>query len=94
MMQSRNWMQKLADSMELDGEVLPGVSVVEIAGDSRVLIEHHGGITQYSKEQIGVKVRYGSVCISGCGLEVTRMSRQQLVITGRIDSLQLQRRCR
>lgn len=94
MKQNRNWIQRIADSVELEGEALPGVSIVEIAGDSRVLIERHGGITEYSKERIGVNVRYGSVCISGCGLEVTRMSREQLVITGRIDCLQLQRRCR
>ena len=94
MMQNRNWMQRIADSVELDGEALPGVSIVEIAGDSRVLIERHGGITEYSRERIAVKVRYGTVCISGCDLEVTRMSREQLVISGRIDCLQLKRRCR
>lgn len=93
-MQRRNWMQKLADDADLSSEPLPGVPIVEIAGESRVLIERHCGMTEYSTERICVKVRYGCVCVCGCGLELTRMSMEQLVISGRIDSVQIQRRAR
>lgn len=93
-MQNMNWMQKLADDADLSSESLPGVPIVEVAGESRVLIERHGGMTEYSRERICVKVRYGFVCVCGCGLELTRMSREQLVISGRIDCVQLQRRGR
>ena len=93
-MQKMNWMQKLADGADLSGEPLPGVPIVEIAGECRVLIERHGGVTEYSRERISVKVRYGTVSVCGCGLELTRMTREQLVISGRIDCVQLQRRGR
>ena len=93
-MQDRNWMRKLADGADLTMESLPGVPIVEVAGDGRVLIERHEGMTEYSRERICVKVSYGCVCVCGCGLELTRMSREQLVISGRIDSLQLVRRGR
>ena len=93
-MQRVNWMQKLADGVDLSGEPLPGMPIVEIAGECRVLIERHGGVTEYSRERISVKVRYGTVTVCGCGLELTRMTREQLVISGRIDGVQLQRRCR
>lgn len=91
-MRRGGWMQNLADGADLDGELLPGVPVVELAGDRRVLIERHGGVTQYSDVCIAVKVRYGLVRISGCALELTHMTRQQLVISGRIDRIELQRR--
>ena len=93
-MQERNWMRKLADGADLTMELLPGVPIVEVAGEGRVLIERHEGMTEYSRERICVKVSYGCVCVCGCGLELTRMSREQLVISGRIDSLQLVRRGR
>ncbi len=93
-MQKRNWMQKLTDDIDLPAEPLPGVPIIEVAGDARVLIERHAGVTEYSRERISVKVRYGTVCICGCGLELTQMTRQQLVISGRIDCVQLQRRDR
>ena len=93
-MQRVNWMLKLADGADLSGEPLPGMPIVEIAGECRVLIERHGGVTEYSRERISVKVRYGTVTVCGCGLELTRMTKEQLVISGRIDGVQLQRRCR
>lgn len=84
--------ERLADGADLSGEVMPGVPVVELAGDRRVLIERHGGVTQYSCEKICVKVRYGQVTVNGCDLELASMTRDQLVITGRINSVQLLRR--
>ena len=93
-MQRGNWMQMLADRADLSSEPLPGVPIVEIAGDTRVLIARHDGMTEYRRERICVKVRYGFVCVCGCGLELTRMSKEQLIISGRIDCVQIQRRGR
>ena len=93
-MQNRNWIQKLADNADLSAETLPGVPIVELAGERRVLIERHQGMTEYSRERICVKVSYGMVCIYGCGLELSCMTREQLIISGRIDCVQLQRRGR
>jgi len=94
MARSGDWLQHLADSSELDSEALPGLPILEIAGDRRVLIERHGGVLEYGPERIRIRVGYGTVCITGCGLELVRMSRQQLVISGRVDSVCLQRRCK
>jgi sporulation protein YqfC len=85
-------MERLADSTDLQGEALPGQPLVELFSDRRVLIEHHGGVTEYGREKIQVKVRYGYVCICGGCLELARMTAEQLVITGRIDSVSLIRR--
>lgn len=94
MARSGDWLQHLADSSELESEALPGLPILEIAGDRRVLIERHGGVLEYGPERIRIRVAYGTVCITGCGLELVRMSRQQLVISGRVDSVCLQRRCK
>jgi sporulation protein YqfC len=91
-MGKQTWLQRLADGAELSDEMLPGVPVVEIAGEHRVLIERHGGVNEYSRERIGVKVRYGTVYVCGQGLELTCMSASQLVISGQIGCVQLQRR--
>ena len=91
-MQNRNWIQRITDGMELESELLPLMPVIEIAGEKRVLIEHHGGISEYSGVRIGVKVRFGTVWIIGKDLEVIRMSAEQLIISGRIDCVQLQGR--
>ena len=92
MKKGQSFWQQLADAADLPGEDLPGHSIVEIAGDSRVLIEHHRGVSRYSMEQIGVKVTYGSILVTGADLELAWMTKERLVIRGRIESLTLQRR--
>ena len=79
-------LQRLADGADLSAEPLP------IAGDRRVLIENHFGVKEYSREKIGVKVKYGLVCVCGCDLELIRMTKEQLIISGRIDAVTLIRR--
>ena len=82
----------LWDRLDLPGESLPGQVVVEITGENRVLIEHHCGVREYSRERIGVKVKYGVLQVCGSCLELRCMTRDQLVISGRIDCIVLKRR--
>ena len=82
----------LWDRLDLPGESLPGQVVVEITGENRVLIEHHCGVREYSRERIGVKVKYGVLQVCGSCLELRCMTRDQLVISGKIDCIVLKRR--
>ena len=67
----------------------PGLPLVEIAGDRRVLIEHHRGVVAYGPCEILVRVKYGQVRVTGSGLCLAKMSAEQLVICGRIGSVEL-----
>lgn len=69
-----------------------GRPIVELAGDSRVLIEHHFGVKEYGAGRITVKMRYGELSVEGEGLEILRMTKDQLVIRGTILALTLHRR--
>ena len=86
-----DWLRRLTDGMDLPGETLPGMSVAELAGDRRVLIEGHRGVTEYTPCRVTVKVSYGDLSVSGSCLELRQMSRHQLVICGRIDAVELRR---
>jgi sporulation protein YqfC len=88
----KGFMQRITSAVDLNDEPLPGVPLVEIAGDSRVLIEHHFGVTQYGRCQICVRVKYGLVVVLGTRLELARMTKQHLVITGCIECVKLERR--
>ena len=87
----KQFMERIAEVADLQSEPLPGMPLVEIAGDQRVLIEHHFGVTQYGRCRICVKVKFGAVVIIGTGLELTRMTGQQLIVTGKIACIQLER---
>lgn len=89
---NRSLLEHIMRQTDASPEILPGQPVVEIAGECRVLIENHLGVSAYGREKILVNVKYGSVCICGCRLEMTHMTKDQLIIHGRIDSVGLQRR--
>lgn len=88
----RMFLERLAEEGDFVSDTAAVLPIIELAGDRRVLIENHFGVMGYSAERILVKVKYGCVCIGGCGLEILRMTREQLVIRGRIDGITLHRR--
>ncbi|MDO5399871.1 MAG: YabP/YqfC family sporulation protein [Eubacteriales bacterium] len=84
------FLRRLTD--EADLSVLPGHPIVELAGDRRVLIENHRGVKEYGCTRITVGMCYGQVSILGEGLQILRMTAEQLVICGKISGVSLQRR--
>lgn len=87
MKQSNNLLGRLTSATDLDTEAVPGQPLVELSGTNRVLIENHLGILQYCDTRICVKLVYGSLCVAGNGLELARMTKEQLVITGDIAGI-------
>ena len=85
----REWVRRLTQGLE--GESLPGMTVAELAGARRVLVEGHRGVTEYSPSRVTVKVGYGELSVSGSGLELRQMSKVHLMLCGRIDSIELRR---
>ena len=81
--------ESVINSSELDPVVQPKLPVVEIAGDKRMLIENHKSVIGYSAGEVVVKVKYGRILIKGCGLQLARLRKEQLVVTGRIDCVML-----
>lgn len=91
MKQRRSLLERVITAADLDAELQPKLPLIEIAGEKRVLIENHLSVVQYSREQITIKVSYGCVQVKGKRLELAKLSREQLVITGCIDCVALSR---
>ncbi len=79
--------ERLSHAVDLLDAPLLGQTLLELLDDSRVLIENHNGVMEYSNQKIQVRVRYGSLCICGVGLRLSKMSADQLVISGCITSI-------
>jgi sporulation protein YqfC len=88
-MRGKDIMDRVTDAASRTGEPLLKQPLLELCGEHRVLIEHHKGIGAYSPKEIHVKVRFGEICIGGMDLEICRMTAEQLVITGRIETVTL-----
>ena len=85
-------LKTLADRLDLPMEPLPGVPVAELWGSGRVLVENHKGVRGYSEQEILVGVNYGILKIQGEHLQITLMTGEQLIVTGEIQGITLNRR--
>lgn len=92
MKERRNFLDQLSAAADLRDEAIPGLPLIEIMGDQRVIIEHHCGVTEYGCNQICVKVKQGTVSVIGSKLELALMTKEQLIITGCIEGVKLTRR--
>ena len=84
--------QRFLDRLDLMDEPSPRQPIVELYGDQRVIIENHHGVTEYGRDKIRVRVRFGSILVCGSELMLCRMHGQQLVISGCIYAVTLDRR--
>ena len=89
MKRKRYILQYVLDSSELGDESLPGQSVVELLGDSRIIIENHKRILQYDPLMISIRFSFGTLSIIGCNLQLRSMIGHKLLITGKIDRIEL-----
>lgn len=88
-MRGRNWADRIGVAADLQDECIPGLPLIEIAGNVRVLMEHHCGVTEYGKRRIVVQTKDNLVAVEGDNLELTKMTSDQLIISGTIYSVAL-----
>lgn len=88
------FMERLTNAADLQDAPIPGLPLIELAGDRRVLMENHCGVTEYGRERICVKVKFGQVCICGQELNLAKMTKSQLIVCGKIQSVELYRGCK
>ena len=77
---------RAAEQMALPGQVL-GASQIEITGSRRVLLCGHKGIRYYSETEIIVDLRDCAVRLQGCSLGICTMTKNELLISGVLDSV-------
>ena len=87
----QSFYSNLTKKLDLPAEPFPGITVAEVWGDGRILIENHRGVIGYLKDEIAVRTSYGSLQIKGNDLQLTMMTREQLIISGNIADVILKR---
>ena len=65
--------------------------LVELMGDHRVLIENHLGIAEYGGCRITVKTHSGCISVMGDCLQIAVITKERVVITGKISGMELHR---
>ena len=89
MKHTRKWLEKTAGRLDLPGEIVAGLPKVELTGFSRLSVEGHRGIVEYSPEAVAVRVKTGTVRVEGSELSIALMNHDFLVLAGRISAVHL-----
>ena len=89
MRQRKDILEHVMNGAELHGLSVTNRPLVELVETERVLIENHLGVVEYGCDRIRVKVRFGQICIHGQKLALSMMSKEQLIITGVIECINL-----
>ena len=84
----RNLTEKISDVFDVPGEAA-GQPRITLTGTGRLNIENHRGITGYSPDEIRVNSPCGAVSVKGRDLRIAAMSSGELLITGRINGIDL-----
>ncbi len=86
---SKNIISKVIATAALDATLEPHIPIVEIAGNNHMLIENHISVIGYTSEIVSVKVNFGCIHVSGNNLIISKLTNEQLVIRGCIESIVL-----
>ena len=88
-------MKKLAEDvselLDLPEDAVLGSARVEITAGKRLLIDNHRGVLNYSEETVTALLPDGKLTVCGDRLRMKAMTDRQLLITGRIDSVEWMR---
>ena len=84
-----NLLEKTAQVFDLPADVVAGLPRVELVGDREVRMENHRGILAYGEQEIHISGGAFVIKVMGEGLKLRSMSGLELLITGRIASIQI-----
>lgn len=87
----KSMIRRLSAIADVPDEPIPGQPLLELYGTRRALVEHHDGVIEYGDKRIRVKVAFGDICIDGADLELKRMTKGQLIISGSVYCVTLNR---
>ena len=80
-------LRKLEEILEIPVELSTNNPKITVLGFERLLIENYRGILEYQDYFVRVNTYIGIVNINGFGLNLEEMTTDDLLVTGKIDSI-------
>lgn len=87
MIKMRALLRRAAERLDLPQDVAAGLPRIEFDGFSLCRLDRHKGILAYEKDRIVVSLNIGTITLEGSDLQVQRMHREALTVTGKIKQV-------
>ena len=83
--------RRLDKILEIPEEVYTNVPKITITGFSEIILENYKGILEYEEFFASISTHIGIVNINGYNLNLEKMTKDDIKITGKIESIELDR---
>lgn len=90
-MRKKNYARKLDKLLEIPKEVYSNEPKIIITGFDELIIENFKGILEYEEFFVRISTYIGIVSINGYNLNLENMSNDDIKVTGKIESLDIER---
>ena len=87
-MKKKNRIEKM---LELPQEVYSNIPKLIITGFEEIILENYKGILEYEEYYASINTYIGTVNIKGTGLNLEKMTTDDIKITGKIEEIELER---
>ena len=84
-------MKKINRMLEMPQEVYSNVPKFTITGFEELIIENYKGILEYENFFVRISTHIGIVNINGFNLNLENMTNDDIRVTGKIESIELER---
>ncbi len=81
---------KLENLLELPREIITGQPKITIIGFNEMLVENYKGILEYEEFYIRLATYIGIVNINGFNLKLNQIRDEAIMVSGKIDSIDLE----
>lgn len=82
---------RISNMLEIPKEISSNEPKLTIVGFNEMIIENYKGILEYEEFYIRINTYIGTININGFGLELTQMNDEVISITGKIESIDIER---
>jgi len=89
-MKKRNY-NKLDKILELPQEVCSNIPKIIITGFDEMIIENFKGILEYEEFFVRINTHIGIVNVNGYNLNLENMTNDDIKVTGKIESIDMER---
>lgn len=91
MKKKRNALSKIDRILEMPQEVYSDLPKITITGFNEVIIENYKGILEYEDYYIRINTSLGIVNINGYELKLENMTNDDIKVTGKVESMDIER---